>query len=166
MTALLTERFPVDRTNAERQRRYIAKLKAAAAQPQPVTNGKLDEELAQAKQEISALKAELADTVGARFAPKQRAAKPKAEKPPLPPDEARDKKIKALTTENKNLKQHILYLLEHSRDGSGSMNFATQSAIAKCLHPDRAPSETDRATACRLFTSWKADNAKAQRKGR
>ena len=164
---LLTAEFPMDRTNAERQRRYIAKLKAAAAQPRPVTNGKLEEELAQAQARIAEMEEEVRGLrLHIRFGPKRRAAKPKAEKPPLPPEEARDRRIKALTTENQNLKKHVLYLLEHSRDGSGSMSFATQSAIAKCLHPDHSPSEADRATACRLFTSWKADNNKAQRKAR
>jgi hypothetical protein len=46
------------------------------------------------------------------------------------------------------------------------VNFVTQSAIAKCLHPDHKPSEEQRVEACKLFTAWKADKDKARRQAR
>jgi hypothetical protein len=46
------------------------------------------------------------------------------------------------------------------------MNFQTMSAIAKTLHPDRTPSEAERAEARKLFTAWKADRDKARRRTR
>ena len=50
---------------------------------------------------------------------------------------------------------------------AGGMNFATQSAIAKCLHPDtrKHVTEADKDKAFKGFTSWKADKDKARRKG-
>jgi hypothetical protein len=55
---------------------------------------------------------------------------------------------------------------QRQSEETGRMPFAIQSAIAKCLHPDHKPSEEQRAEACRLFTSWKADKDKAHRTGR
>jgi hypothetical protein len=130
----------------------------------------LRQELAQAKARIRELTLErAAQAQASRDEMRRRPAKPKAEKPPLPPDEERDRRIKALTTENRNLRGKVRHLEQHFEDGiahAGGMNFATQSAIAKCLHPDHTPSEEQRAEACRLFTSWKADKDKAQRKAR
>ena len=65
-----------DRTNAERQRRYIARLKAQAANgasnapPDHAAAriAELEKTAAVAAAEIAALKAELHDTLGARFA--------------------------------------------------------------------------------------------------
>jgi hypothetical protein len=97
--------------------------------------------------------------------------KPKAAKPPLPPDEARDRRIKALATENRNLKAKLRIMQERYNDGlakAGGMSFATQSAIAKVLHPDtrKQATEAELDKACKLFTSWKADKDKAQRHAR
>src|ERR1700745_2246520 len=94
-----------DRTNAERQRRYIARLKAKAAIGGGVTNAKLEAELAALKTENARLEAELKRErsrasmfeVGLKRAQQQ--ARPKAAKAPLPPDEARERRIKALTTQ-------------------------------------------------------------------
>jgi hypothetical protein len=44
--------------------------------------------------------------------------------------------------------------------------FETQGAIAKGLHPDRQPSEAERASALKLFTAWKADKDKARRRAK
>src|SRR5262245_54750725 len=100
----------VARTGAERTR--PDRREHAATKPPPTTGADdaantmdvLRKELAQAKTrmhgleaEVAALKAELADSVGGRFAPRQRsAAKPKTGRPPLPPDEERDRIIKGL----------------------------------------------------------------------
>jgi hypothetical protein len=48
-------------------------------------------------------------------------------------------------------------MYRRSSERLGRMPFATQGAIAKALHPDRKPSEAQRAEACRLFSAWKAD---------
>jgi hypothetical protein len=123
--------------------------------------------------QIAALKAELVDTVeqarASRDERKRPAAKPKAERPPLPPDEARDKKIKALTTENRNLKKKMIDLsiwYTEALATTGGMNFATQSAIAKCLHPDKdPPTNEERNEAFKLFSAWKSDNRAARPTG-
>jgi hypothetical protein len=49
---------------------------------------------------------------------------------------------------------------------AGGMNFQTMSAIANALHSDRKPNEAEREKAFKLFTAWKADKNKAQRRGR
>jgi hypothetical protein len=116
---------------------------------------------AAAKAEIAALKAELHDALGARFTPRPRAAKPKPERPPLPPDEERDRQIKSLKTRVRNLTAELLAMREWKGDGS-RMSFTTMSAIAKCLHPDHTPSEAQRAEAIRLFTAWKSDKDKVR----
>jgi predicted nucleic acid-binding Zn-ribbon protein len=98
-----------DRTNAERQRRYIARLKARAVEgvtsaPDTAEVAALAQKLAQAEQQLAAAKArilnledEIAALRGALAHERKRhAAKPKAEKPAPTPDEARDRQIKAL----------------------------------------------------------------------
>jgi hypothetical protein len=95
--------------------------------------------------------------------------KPEAARPPLPPDEARDRRIKSLATENKNLKAKLAYFKQWYEAGlatAGGMSFETQSAIAKALHSDRQPSETDQANALKLFNAWKANKDKARRKAK
>jgi predicted nucleic acid-binding Zn-ribbon protein len=84
-----------DRTNAERQRRYIARLKARAVEgvtsaPDTAEVAALAQKLAQAEQQLAAAKArilnledEIAALRGALAHERKRhAAKPKAEKPP------------------------------------------------------------------------------------
>src|SRR5262249_45468794 len=159
-------------SNAERQARWRERQKAKFAELQRGAQPEADAEipalkakLAHAKQEIAALKAELADMVGARFAPRQRAAKPRTEKAPLPPDEERDRIIKGLKTRVHNLTAELRASREWIKHGADTgMNFKTMSAIAKALHPDHKPSEAERAEACKLFTAWKGDKDKARRK--
>jgi predicted RNase H-like nuclease (RuvC/YqgF family) len=94
-------------------------------------------------------------------------SKPKAERPPLPPDEERERIIKGLKTRVRNLTAELRHTHEwYGRLHDGKMSFETMSVIAKVLHPDRQPSETERAEACRQFTAWKADKDKARRQGR
>jgi predicted nucleic acid-binding Zn-ribbon protein len=201
----------LDRTNAERQRRYIQRLKARAA---GVTNASdTAGEIAALKQELTQAKARIAELEAARpterdgkdprVAELQRElqqakaritemgleraaerqafrdewerraakAKPKAEKPPLPPDEARDRQIKSLKTRVRTLMSELHDVREHAKEvqgKTGSMDFQTMSAIAKALHPDRKPSEAEwealRDKALKLFTAWKADKDKARRR--
>src|SRR5262249_2211051 len=149
----------MDNAIAERERRNIARLKAKAAAAEGVSNAKIEAELAGLKAENARLRSELASE-------RSRAANPpKAAKPPLPPDEARERRIKALTTQVQNLRAVIQAIV-----GRASMPRATLNAIAKALHPDRKLSEsereTERETALKLFTSWKADKDKVVRKAK
>jgi hypothetical protein len=97
--ALLTQAvkpgaLAMDRTNAERQRRYIARLKAQAkaggdGDKLGVSNeriAELEQALAQAKRR--AAMAESANTMLRRdlAQAERKLAKPKIERPPLPPD--------------------------------------------------------------------------------
>jgi predicted RNase H-like nuclease (RuvC/YqgF family) len=149
------------------------------AQIAPVSNG--EAKLARLKDENARLKAELASERGHRkmleeglrvLRRQQRGeSQSKTAKPPLPPDEARDRRIKALTTENRNLKAKLSIMADRYSDGlatAGGMPFATQSAIAKCLHPDTRNHATvvDKDKAFKGFTSWKADKDKAARKAK
>jgi hypothetical protein len=106
-----------------------------------------------------------------RAASEQRKAKRPAPqpRPPLPPDEQRDRRIKALTTANQNLRVKVRHLEQHFEDAiakAGGMSFKTQSAIAKALHPDVSPADREaaRPNAYKLFNAWKADKDKAGRR--
>jgi hypothetical protein len=80
-----------------------------------------------AKAQIAEMPKEiLAQAQAFRDEVKRRAAKPKAEKPPLPPDEERERKIKGLTTANRNLRQKIRHMEQHAEDvqsKTGGMDF-------------------------------------------
>jgi hypothetical protein len=91
------------------------------------------------------------------------AATPKAEKPPLPPDEARDRQIKSLKTANQNLRQRLAWS-ERLAQERGTMSFKAMAAISKALHEDHEPTEAERGEAIRAFNAWKADANKARRK--
>jgi len=142
---------------------------------------KIEAELAHAdetakaqRQKFEARIRELEVELGARFAPRQREpTKPKAEKPPLPPDEERDRQIKGLKTRVRNLTSELHAQREwHRRKADGSMSFQTMSAIAKALHPEQREhwtrAELDAALdeACKAFMAWKADKDKARRRDR
>jgi hypothetical protein len=136
----------------------------------------LKKELAQAKEHITEMGLQYAAQRQAfRDEWKRRLAtvKPRAEKPPLPPDEVRDRRIKALTTEVQNLKAQVRHMKQHAEDvqgKTGSMSFPTMSAIAKVLQPEQRKHLTRREldekldVACKAFTAWKADNDKARRR--
>jgi hypothetical protein len=85
---------------------------------------------------------------------------PKAAKPPLPPDEVRDRKIKAQQTTIQNLRGELRIMERHyaEMEKRGIMSPDAVRAIAKALHPDHAPSEAERVEACKRFMAWKADS--------
>jgi hypothetical protein len=183
----------MDRTNAERQRRYIAKLKAKAGTggvSNAETVAALDratELLAVAEARIRELEKELAvaqkggqgeyilslerenSALRGQLERERKPAKPKAEKPPLPPDEVRDRQIKSLKTRVQNLTYELSAEREwHIQKADGRMSFQTMSLIAKVLHPDTRKQVTEAQTdeACKAFTAWKADKDGAKRRGR
>jgi chromosome segregation ATPase len=96
----------------------------------------------------------------------------RADEPPLSPSEREElekasAQIKSLKTRVQNLRVELHHVRGHYDSKiaqAGGMNFQTMSAIAKTLHPDRVPSEAERAEACKLFTAWKADNSGAKRR--
>jgi hypothetical protein len=51
---------------------------------------------------------------------------------------------------------------EDERKANRQLDFETQSAIAKCLHPDQRANATDaqKDDAFKLFTAWKAYRAR------
>jgi hypothetical protein len=158
-------------SNAERQRRYIQRLKAKAARASHATldddhSGEiatLRKELQQAKTRILQQQHELKRYQG------RQGSKPKAEKAPLPPDEARDRQIKSLKTANQNLRAQLRASEEHYRDAivrSGGMTREARNAIDKVLHPDQRgnASEADKDEACKRWNAWKTDNERARRR--
>jgi hypothetical protein len=177
-------------TGAERTRLYRLKRGAAKPVTKPVTKtggtgaAALQKELAGAKArieelekagavaaaKIAALKAELHETLGNRFVPgEHEPARPKADKSPLPPDEVRERRIKALTTQVRNLKQLLSVHEQHYAEAvtaAGGMLPETRRAIDKVLHPDSRATEADRNEACKGWNVWKNDNDKARRRRR
>jgi hypothetical protein len=157
----------MDRTNAERQRRYIAKLKKAAkAGVSNADHAALAQELAAAKARIAELEeVEKAMLLGARaHVHERREAKPKVEKPPLPPDEERDRIIKGLRTRVRNLTAELQETVSWASQRLGIMSRETRIAIDKVLHPDNKPSEADKDRACKGWNAWKNDYDKARRR--
>jgi uncharacterized protein YggU (UPF0235/DUF167 family) len=186
-------------TEAERKRRLRALAKARLAeQPEPVSrdHAVLVKELVQAKariakleqggqanaDEITALKKELAAAkehiteMGLQYAAQRQAfrdewkrrmatAKPRAEKP----------RIKALTTENQNLKAKLRHMEGHYNDRivkAGDLPPSTKIAFDKVLQPDArrhmSRAELDAALdgICTLWNAWTDDKDRAHRKGR
>jgi hypothetical protein len=163
-------------SGAERQARYMARLKAriqaAAASGDAVKP--LKARIRDLESECAALKAELAEERHAKLAQAQafraesqrRAAKPKAEKAPLPPDEQREREIKALRTRIRNLlaEHRHMQALWLSR---GLMPERTRRLLAKCLHPDTRDnaSKAHKDEASALFFAWTdASKTKAGRR--
>jgi septal ring factor EnvC (AmiA/AmiB activator) len=151
-------------SGSERQRRYLARLLAAAAatgadsapppgpskRPTSARPGASDghgaaspevlAELAQLKAELAQAKAKIAemrdDQIGQRFAPRPR--QQRAAKPALPPDEERDRTIARLKTTIQNLRRKVAGMAAwHQQNHPAIMPFATMSAIVNCLHPDK-----------------------------
>jgi hypothetical protein len=147
----------------------------AAVQAEPSSS----EELAEAKREIATLGQELAAKAhiaklthemqaqarSLRAEASRRAAKPKAEKPPLPQDEARDRRIKALTTEVRDLKAQLRHMQEHYAARTGVMSRATRNAIDWVLQPDQRSNATAArwGAAAKAWNAWKSDNNKVLR---
>jgi hypothetical protein len=153
-------------TNAERVARH------RALHPKPVTKPVTE------PGEVAALKARIAGLEVERDRYKQmaesrklRAAKPRVEKAPLPPNEERDRKIEALEKTNRELREKIRTVNElHSAAirhyaEKGSMSPADIRMISKALHPEHAPTERERTAAFKAFNAWKADR-RPQERGR
>jgi hypothetical protein len=144
--------------------------------------------LAQAKAHIAELEAELARRAGEKPRPplpktaaellaqrgrkaERAAAKPKAEKPPLPPDEERERIIKGLKTRVRNLSKELRLFRQYHDEAmtkQGLMSRETRIAVDKVLHPDTRnnATEADIDRACKVWNVWKNDNDKARRKAR
>jgi hypothetical protein len=129
----------MDRTNAERQRRYIRRLKDRAAAA--VTNGP---ELERLRQENAELRRALAEA-------KRAVSNAKPKRAPLPPDELRDQQIARLKKRKAELAaelQRAQVALRHR------MPPETKRAIIRCLHPNHAPSPEERNSAQVAFNIW------------
>jgi hypothetical protein len=167
-------------TGAERTRLY--RLKHATAKPAPKpTTAALERELAAAKARIAELEkanavaaAEIATLKAECWVLRERKpAKPKAEKPPLPPDEQRDRQIKGLTTANRNLRMKLAQREQHYQDAiahAGGMPRETRTAFDKLFQPDARINATladltkKLDAAAPLWNTWKNDNDKARRR--
>lgn len=174
----------MDNTNAERQRRYMARLKARA---EGVSNAQdevasLKEQLAEAKAALKELKAkgvsnatddawrrkDTTDRLREQVANlKIENAKLRAQKAPLPPDEARDRQIKGLKTANQNLRARLHIMEQHYEERiaqAGGMPRHTCIAIDKILHPDTRDNATekDKDEACRGWNAWKDSGRRAE----
>jgi hypothetical protein len=84
-----------------------------------------------------------------------------------PSDNDQQRTIDRLKAGNKSLRQKMAATLAWHEDEmrrKGGMTFATMSKVMICLHSDKEPpTEAQRLEACKLFTQWKSDNAKARR---
>jgi predicted nucleic acid-binding Zn-ribbon protein len=132
-----------DHTGAERQRRYMARLKAkAAAASVSDATAALKQELAEAKARIRELVSQVQ---------RLRDAEKRTERPP---DEVRDQRIKGLQTRVRNLTAELRVTREMLYAKSVLMFDNERSAIIKALHPDRVPSTEQRTKAIQAFNAW------------
>ena len=119
-----------------------------------------DDRIAKLEEEIQGLRFHI------RFGPKRRAAEPKAEKPPLPPDEERERIIKGLRTRVRNLTAELNHTHAWYAAKRGIMSRQTRIAIDKVLHNDTRnnASEAERDAACKGWNVWKNESDKAGRR--
>jgi hypothetical protein len=152
-------------SNAERQERWRIKRNKEIEELRKAANGAkpASQELAALRQRVRELEAALAAKPASKPA---KAAQTKAAKAPLPPDEVRDRQIKALKTQVKNLmsERDAAFHLAEGVIAVGGMRPETRRAIDKVLHPDSRPTEVDRDEACKGWNVWKNSNDKARRR--
>jgi hypothetical protein len=153
-------------SNAQRQARHRAKQRARhealeaelaklKAQPPPRPRPTLAELKAQA---TAARKAKRAEAKAAGLAAAT-AECPVADAPTLlAENEGLKQQLKAAQTRIRNLTRELNAMREWT-GGNGEMNFATKSAIAKCIFPDQRhnATEADKDNACKQFTAWAAE---------
>ena len=124
--------------------------------------------LARKAQATAAKAAKLAEAKAARLAAAA-AERPDDDVPTLLAENgALERQLKAAQTRVRNLTQELRHIRQHHEDAlekTGGMNFATKSALAKCLHPESRDNATDadKDKAFKLVTAWEAANRKARR---
>jgi hypothetical protein len=146
---------------SEREQREAAETNAAKAAPRD----NKDALIAELEEEIQGLRLHI------RFGPKRRAAEPKAAKPPLPPDEQREKIIKGLRTRVRNLVSELDATRELNNKiamRTGDMPRTTRTAIDWVLQPDQRRNADEAAwdKACKGWNAWKNDSDKVRRQTR
>jgi Rad3-related DNA helicase len=146
---------------SEREQREAAEANAAKAAPRDNKGDRIAE-----------LEAEIRDLrLHIRFGPKRRPAEPKPEKPPLPPDEQREKIIKGLRTRVRNLMSELDATIELNNKiamRTGDMPRTTRTAIDWVLQPDQRRNADEAAwdKACKGWNAWKNDSDKVRRQAR
>jgi hypothetical protein len=132
--ALVKELVQAKTRIAELERELTGEREVNAARAAPRDNK--DGRIAELEEEIRGLKLHI------RFGPKPR--KLKSEKPPLPPDEQRERIIKGLRTRVQNLTRELHYTREWKEAAKArGMSFATRGTIFKPLHSDSRKSLTE-----------------------
>jgi hypothetical protein len=147
----------------------VVKLKAAAATPHETSRPRTVADLLARKAQVTAAKkAKRAEAKAARLMAAA-AERPDADVPTLlAENDTLNQQLKAARTRVRNLTQELRHTRQHFEglaEKTGAMDFATESALAKCLHPESMDNatEADKDKAFKLFTAWKATNRKARR---
>ena len=193
--ALVTDAImdKMDNTNAERQRRYIARLKAAArGKASPVSNAKLEARIRELEAELAERKGHTAAKAPvsngqARTEPqtdprevrrlraevgrlRELLAKAEAKAATVPPAE-RDRVIEGLRTRNRNLMAENSYVRQHYEQKEKQLKTRFRiseeayNAALKCAHPDRTPDKAEKTRTTALLIEWKnAMKKEARRK--
>jgi hypothetical protein len=148
-----------------------AALKAAAndaqqRQPPPLPRTAADL-LARKAQATADRKAKRAEATAARLRTVA-AERPDADVPTLlAENDSLKRQLKAAQTRAQNLTQELRHTRQHFEglaEKTGAMDFATKSALAKCLHPESRNNATDadKDKAFTGLTAWEAANRKAR----
>ena len=147
-------------SNAERQRRYIARLKARGAPP---GGGAPEPRIRELEAENADLRGRLTEEIKARL---RREAKAGKSASPVTGRDGEDPRIARLQNRNKELRGELHELKKWYASGiakKGGMNWDTFNKVVRCLHPEfrKHVSAADIDEACGLFTQWKKDRDKA-----
>jgi hypothetical protein len=157
--------------NATLKAEVVRLQAAAAAAPHETSRPRTVADLLARKAQVTAAnKAKRAEAKAARLMAAA-AERPDADVPTLiEENDGLKQQLKAARTQIKNLRGELHHFREwHTQEMAkkGGMSFATQSKIARVLHPDtrKQATEADIDDAYGLFNAWKADKDKAARRG-
>jgi hypothetical protein len=155
----MREEAMTDYTNAERQRRYMAKLKAAAKQQAAVSNGalqariaELEAELARLKQqaavsnggqdwEVRSLRARLLDSQGANRELREQLARAKMPRTESEEFTALQRQLKAARTRIQSLTRDLNIVREQRDAKPTAITKKQRNKLLHALHPDKEVAE-------------------------
>jgi len=147
----------MDKTNAERQARWRQRQKElieqAKAKLADVGGHGAAEELERVNARNASLEREIAER--GRELRQQQPGKANSSKAPVDPDRSEVAKLKKANRELRAEINNLMQWHEAEMLSQGKMPLETHRAVLMCLHPDRSPTEEERATACRLYNAWR-----------
>jgi hypothetical protein len=146
----------MDKTNAARQARWRQRQRELIERARAKLADAGGSSAAEERERVNARNASLEREIAARGRElrQQQPGKANPSKAPVDPDS----EVVALKKANRELRAKINNLMQwHEAEmlSQGKMPLETHRAVLMCLHPDRSPTEEERAMACRLYNAWR-----------